>query len=341
MGKANVFPVVDKGAVERHNADPTAHAALRASILSPETASLFGLGTDATPNMVFEFFGKYNQHWWRRRTNIQSGKYVLSVTPSATNNNAVYCGWYTGTRNASGSVEMGNESVSINPTTGVITYGTRSVKTFTGTPNSIFSQVQSFLKNHIFSNGSRRGMPIVAKLAEYEGDDGDWYYEIYSDPKEWGSPTAAYSDTSTVGEWEYLYSSERDAYPDSGIENGIEYEYCGIPFDNLRDVPKITYGTYVGTGGYGASTPCKITLPFSPKFIAVMAVSNFNMPFMMYWVYDSDYFYNEMDPASSSSMPTAYNATSIDGNTVEWYNTYNELCQMNYSGKKYLYFAIG
>ena len=31
---------------------------------------------------------------------------------------------------------------------------------------------------------------------------------------------------------EYVQSSSRSAYPDSGIRDGYEYLYLGIPFDN-------------------------------------------------------------------------------------------------------------
>ena len=36
-------------------------------LFSAATAALFGLGSDAVPDDVFAYLGKYAQHWWRRR----------------------------------------------------------------------------------------------------------------------------------------------------------------------------------------------------------------------------------------------------------------------------------
>lgn len=40
------------------------------SILSSDTRTLFGLGTDAVPDDVLAYVGKYAQHWWKRTKKI-------------------------------------------------------------------------------------------------------------------------------------------------------------------------------------------------------------------------------------------------------------------------------
>lgn len=46
------------------------------------------------------------------------------------------------------------------------------------------------------------------------------------------------------GEWEYLYSLNRNAYPNSGIQDGYEYEYLGVPYQQMSQTPN---GILIGT----------------------------------------------------------------------------------------------
>lgn len=66
----------------------------------------------------------------------------------------------------------------------------------------------------------------------------------------------------------YVHSTDRTAYPDTGELNGFSYEYAGIPFENMPNIPvKIETGSYVGTGTYGSSNPNSLTFSFKPKLV--------------------------------------------------------------------------
>lgn len=62
-----------------------------------------------------------------------------------------------------------------------------------------------------------------------------------------------------IGEWEYLSSDNISAYPQNGIDNGYEYEYLGVPFENARAGVKIEYGSYTGT--------TDLVFSFKPKMV--------------------------------------------------------------------------
>ena len=80
------------------------------------------------------------------------------------------------------------------------------------------------------------------------------------------------------GDWEFLQSFDRDAYPDSGEQDGYEYQYLGVPFENAVTAPKIATGSYTGTGTYGSSNPNSLTFEFDPKIVFVYhAISGFQI----------------------------------------------------------------
>lgn len=70
---------------------------------------------------------------------------------------------------------------------------------------------------------------------------------------------------TTRGDWYYLTSKNRNTYPDSGILNGVEYQFLGVPFENARDTLKLASGVYIGNGAKNR----KIDVPFTPKMVYV------------------------------------------------------------------------
>lgn len=108
----------------------------------------------------------------------------------------------------------------------------------------------------------------------------------------------------------------------------------------LPDMPKIAFGTYVGTGTYGAKNLNSITFPFKPKLVILAG----------------DYIYAiilEGQPkveARRSPYHIAYQLTWED-TTLSWYassvtrDTYSSsvaaVDQMNQNKATYYYFAIG
>ena len=100
-------------------------------------------------------------------------------------------------------------------------------------------------------------------------------------------------------------------------------------------IPITANGSYIGAGDYGSSKKNTITFPFVPKQVTVQA-SDGSGSFT--WVNGADKvvcFTNE------TTTSRAYIFTSLDGNTLSWYDTYSAYRQLNKDGVTYHYFAIG
>jgi hypothetical protein len=154
-----------------------------------------------------------------------------------------------------------------------------------------------------------------------------------------------------VGDKEFLHSSDRDTYPDSGESGGYEWEYLGIPFENAVNAPMVEYGSYIGTGIYGTANPCRLTFSFEPKLVIIippnlMSVDGAN--------YDGDITQPMFFTKTHNSFRVRYTSDGIsgtglanytlDGNVLTWSFAYRPqydggIC--NASGRVYSYIAIG
>ena len=135
----------------------------------------------------------------------------------------------------------------------------------------------------------------------------------------------------------YVHSTDRTAYPDTGELNGFSYEYAGIPFENMSNIPvKIETGSYVGTGTRGSSNPNSLTFGFVPKFLIIYPNSSGSTTIGLYLRnngYMSGYIGN---------MNTEYNnKVSWSDRTMTWYASKNSEAQLNNPNQVYNYVAIG
>ena len=53
------------------------------NLLQDNTAAIYGLGTDAVPDDVFAWLGKYNQYWWKQRVYVESSGYEEKQTAAS------------------------------------------------------------------------------------------------------------------------------------------------------------------------------------------------------------------------------------------------------------------
>lgn len=141
----------------------------------------------------------------------------------------------------------------------------------------------------------------------------------------------------------YVYSSDRNAYPDSGISDGYEYKYLGIPFENAVSASRVAVVSYVGTGAYGSGKPNILTLDFAPKYLVLGAW--FGSGKLGHTVNDSTPHLIPTNALSTSYVPfggysNAYFKKSADGKTITWYGT-SETYQLNFTGSTYYVLAIG
>lgn len=130
--------------------------------------------------------------------------------------------------------------------------------------------------------------------------------------------TSFYGATESV---EFVFSTDRGQYPDSGSQGGAEYEYMG----QLGDKTRMVVGSYAGSGEYGSGNPNTIALPFPPKFVLISDGSSR----IAIWVYNSDSMY-----------PYGSSATGTDEG-LEWYSGTSADHQLNELNSPYVYVAFG
>lgn len=301
----------------------------KGALLKDLTAALYGLGADAVPDDVLAFLGKYNQHWWRRRTPSyyeavvgEYGDKPLSWSSSQSSGTKVQ---YSDsiTIDAAGVISL------VDPVTIVVSY-----------PNYTAANVikGKYFKYKLLENegttspgsGSNYSGVHLAANADATRDldtttsDNVSFYIVYM------SAAPVNSLFTDAGQWEYLQASERNAYPDSGTSDGYEYEYLGIPFENAVTAPKIAAGSYVGTGTYGQSNPT--TLEFDAP------------PLMVFVVGDRSFFAIQGNPTADVSYASTGSTLSLiwSGNSLSWYVDAepNAYAQLNIEGKAYYYIAL-
>lgn len=297
---------------------------LKNKILSNNTAALFGLGTNAVPDDVLAELGKYKQYWWRRR---ELGHYVLqeisisAPRPIYVNSSSVVTYTY-------------GSSVTINQTDRTVTINNPQTLTTQRIPNA--SVFDPLIGSYYICDKTMRhpdtGKEIMLANTLYFIPDGT---TITNNGENYYMATAAMkisTQKSAPGDWQYLHSSNRNAYPDSGTQDGYEYEYLGVPFDNAATSPKIETGSYVGTGEYGSNK--KNTLTFSKKPLAVIIQAGDARRFAV--LLNGCTSGNAVSVGSGDQIYVSWTDTS-----VSWYNSETPSIQMNNSGITYLYMAIG
>lgn len=319
------------------------------ALLKDTTAALFGLDVSNVPDDVLAFLGKYNQYWWKRRVNIQNAGYVEKRTLRAEEASLWYDQDITYTRGGKVTIEY-YSNISINQDTGAVSYINPGTLSTTYGKNGSGGLSEAQLKSrllHKYVNAYTSWHDKGQRDIVYINDDAEISVGIFtpdedsylsSSVENGYTISSEYKDSSTIGEWEYLWSADRNAYPDSGIIDNYEYQFLGIPFDNAVSVPKIETGSYVGTGTYGASNPCSLTFSFVPKVWAVSCATFYNA---------KDYFQTAAEP-----MPIVWGVTgnpsnnylkhyTYSGKTVSWYSTQNVAYQDNALNYTYYYYAIG
>lgn len=97
---------------------------------------------------------------------------------------------------------------------------------------------------------------------------------------------------------------------------------------------QVSTGSYVGTGAYGSTNKNSVTLDFSPLFFCVGITNGEDTLGMIWWS-----GLTKIEVGTSAVSTT--NIISVSGKTISWYCTGTAYSQLNESGKKYYYFAIG
>lgn len=122
----------------------------------------------------------------------------------------------------------------------------------------------------------------------------------------------------------------------------------------INTCPRMEFGSYSGTGGYGSSNPNTLTFDFAPYFLMI-----FNSKGTMHAGNRMDYDDGSLEALPAIGCPAVlttefvssslfvtyqgmYAKKSEDGKTVSWYSGYSAAdYQMNSSGTTYYYLAFG
>lgn len=346
-GQTNIYDMtMADGATEQGT------ALNKANLLSDATAELFNMSENATPNSVFSWLGKFNAYWWKRR--IMVGHYEPDYT------------------NISSNVEMFNVtlgtqialtyafSVSFDAQGGVIfdnpvteEMSATYVDTFIVDNAPLYAKTSSMTEWLYFPKGTTSGSSS-STIYESTISSGKKLTANVDATSSKRAKTVGSVWTEEPGDVELVYSKDRDAYPDSGIVDGYEYEYLGVPFENLPTAPKIETGSYIGTGTYGESSPNSLTFSFVPKAIMVFRCSTRNINHQGSLVRsdaNDNYFFQLMSLMTTEfiggrgfggySNNRPYGKKSDDGKTVSWYQADSGEYQMNSLNEEYGYIVIG
>lgn len=318
----------------------------KANDLTDATAALFGFGSNAVQNDLFEYLGQYAQHWWSIVHGRERTAYVEQLNPSWTNNDFLNI-----TSSGRGSVQVA-KSVDIDQTTGEVSLHSPTTYTVTSQHDdagkaAMASAIRgSYILGAAFSPDYIYFIPVelsinysTANVAIYN------YYQ----------PVYTVKSTQTIipaGATTYVRSSDRNVYTEGEDANGNVYSYLGIPYENAVTVPKVATGSYMGTGTVGSNNPNILTFDFVPKYVRIVCV---RIPQNLGYVAsampsdNSNYYTNEFLMGSISiDANTIYGPSqrmlikkSADGKTLTWSSSQTAAEQYNVSGYTYYWIAIG
>ena len=198
-----------------------------------------------------------NEYWWKRRVNITSEGYVEKKTVVSGD---VYI--YNSSSQSSVNVTY-SSNITVTPS-GEISFNSPQTATRGYVATHMSEFLGKYVKNLIQSPSTVYF--ISSNAGYYETEEGTPMVNRYTSGVY--SVTSEYVSTPTIGDWQYLHSPNRSAYPDSGISEGYEYQYLGVPFNNAVNANfSIVYGTYVGDG---ATTVRTINIGFTPTAVFVV-----------------------------------------------------------------------
>ena len=303
------------------------NAYTRYEALTPATAELFGLGAGAVPNDVFAFLGKYNLHWWKMRgygahyeAFVQVDEEIFKFSVSQSAGNDFYYSDAITISQTDGKIALVSPQM-IHVEWGQVPYDKIIGKYVGVSAHQNLDTVYKFDTDVTFDSVGSGGQLVTT----FTG----------------GTQTIISIYTEETGEWKFVFSNNSEAYPHSGVVDGFEYQYLGVPFDNAVTAPKIATGSYTGTGTYGASNPNSLTFEFAPKIVLLYAgeaASLFGethrlLPYTLLWGCTTRFGYDN----NSANI----NNCTYSGNTMSWYCTGGAAQQQNTSGGTFRYVAIG
>lgn len=334
----------------------------KASLLKDATATMFGLGADAVPDDALAFLGKYNQHWWKMIPRLAYDYYHASEKKITTSVNVIA---YSKTLSYS-------SELTINESTGEISLvnpiNLRWSANAQESGEEICATLCSAAPVYVTAETSAGiyqtfRIPAGATYSGRSNAEGYTMWCYYGNSKQLyfcgiedvGNEAITASEITTevvhvpAEEAVYIYSSDRNAYPDDETTaDDKSYKYLGIPFSNAVRAPKIEVGTYIGTGTAGEDNPTVLTFDVVPSIVFLSFTDN--LYFQTKEGYELGYYFliNGVTSAKvdrdSSNISTTTLQIAWNDKTLSMYHDYATPyagSQFNLSGKTYRYVVFG
>lgn len=278
----------------------------KAALMTDETAKIFNFMSGCTPEDAFEWFRPYSLHSWRIRGVSSYYKPIVSSSGSSSSKTLV--------KGLSSSTDtcvelLYSASVSADAAGNIFLSSPRLIYCYKDGRN--LSAVRAALSGQYFRfsgyyDGSYNGQTVDDTIY-LDGSGGNFSWSGLEFRVGYPVYTVSAMQQSGTGQWTYAASEDRDAYPDSGIVDGTEYEYMGVPFENIKGyIPKFTALNYKGSGVYGSGAPNSVTVDFPIKCLRVCGESSYE-----------DVLY--ISGATNSSGITFL--LSADQKTLSWYGS--------------------
>lgn len=325
--------------IQENLSDAQGYQPLYPTNITPEVASMFVNSNGAQyTNDVLRYLGKYCMYWWQRRKQetVTTGTETAISSSTAIGRSRNSIAWSKDLMTeldifAKGTVTQPSATTAQTLVDNAPCYvGTGYGSVYKIPAGATFSTTYSSTLT-LYMEGSdiianSNGTPVVSTVTNI-------------------TTTTQYTD------WEYLQSTNRNTYPDSGTSGDYEYQFLNIPFENSLDSVKIQTGSYVGTGTYGASNPCSLTFDFIPKILWITKYELTRTTFAPNFWYESpeDSLIDCTQLTSeyvcgacfTNHYRSKYAYGKIEGTTIYWYHEESTNYQFNYKDNKIHYLAIG
>lgn len=338
----------------------TPKASSSSTLVSHQVSNYFNLN-NASINDVLEWIGRYNLYWWISKNPEKYG-YIEKQTDMLGQSGQAYYIWYY--NNSPYTIQYSKE-VEINQNTGKIQlknpieftatkydsfYGEESNQVLQEFANLLPCYVTNLYKssyttqrgdlstdiiylpsNSTWAFGGEHGSYQKTFTGSNNGYASKYTFYIY-DVSTTTIPakriSSEFKKISEAGEISYVYSENQNTYPQERFEGDVYYSYLGQPFQKFPGITSIVYGTYTGTGSYGADSSNSLVFVGIPKLVLIQ---------------QDNVFYSD---GSGSLLWTGWE-TGINivckarSNKFTWYSTKSASSQRNSSGEIYHYLILG
>ena len=287
-------------------------------VVPDDISSLFGLPTRSTRDDILSMLSKYNQHWWAR-----TGAVAAYYTLEAKNNHLPYTADNLLTYYYADSVSVAED----------------------GTVSLVEPISTVALQRKVGDRITLATWSVLTGKFYYHVMDNTIRYMVNAPHHEASSDVFVYVTTQVVtghpqtaeGETEYLWSSDRNAYPDSGTQDDLIYRYLGVPFNNAVTATDTLFvtGSYAG----GSGDKVVVALGFKPKFVVVVRSTEnaHNVAHMISISIEN----GGAVVARSDGVYVNGNPVSINNNGFTVTDKYDDRYGMNSTGATYHYMALG